>query len=189
MRDRDTIDSELRLLAAERRSIRERGGELSTSRVDELLDERLGHRPEPSEKPRQLMALRPRPSLTHGRDAMTITRSRRGRKNVFRRFGLLAALPLSLIGVATLLVVAFATVWLHWLPAVAVIDRLLIPMRHAGEVVLQALREEGREVVIERALVGLGGDDVVGALGAEGRDDFLLAAHRVEGDDGALQVE
>ena len=108
MRDRDTIDSELRLLAAERRSIRERGGELSTSRVDELLDERLGHRPERSEKPRQLMAVRPRPSLTHGRDAMTITRSRRGRKNVFRRFGLLAALPLSVIGLAALLVVAFA---------------------------------------------------------------------------------
>ena len=38
------IDSELRLLAAVRRSIRERGGEPSSRQVDELLDERLAHR-------------------------------------------------------------------------------------------------------------------------------------------------
>ena len=37
MRDRDTIDAELRLLAAVRRSIREQGGEPSSSQVDELL--------------------------------------------------------------------------------------------------------------------------------------------------------
>jgi hypothetical protein len=34
------IDSELRLLAAVRRSIREHGGEPSSRQVDELLDER-----------------------------------------------------------------------------------------------------------------------------------------------------
>ncbi len=39
MRDRETIDSELRLLAAVRRSIREHGGEPSRRQVDELLDE------------------------------------------------------------------------------------------------------------------------------------------------------
>ena len=39
MRDLDTIDSELRLLAAVRRSIREHGDESSSSQVDELLDE------------------------------------------------------------------------------------------------------------------------------------------------------
>jgi hypothetical protein len=39
MRDLDTIDSELRLLAAVRRSIREHGGEPSSRQVDELLDE------------------------------------------------------------------------------------------------------------------------------------------------------
>jgi hypothetical protein len=39
MRDRETIDSELRLLAAVRRSIREHGGEPSSRQVDELLDE------------------------------------------------------------------------------------------------------------------------------------------------------
>jgi hypothetical protein len=43
-RDRETIDSELRLLAAVRRSIREHGGEPPSRHVDELLDERLAHR-------------------------------------------------------------------------------------------------------------------------------------------------
>jgi hypothetical protein len=38
-RDRETIDSELRLLAAVRCSIREHGGEPSSRQVDELLDE------------------------------------------------------------------------------------------------------------------------------------------------------
>jgi hypothetical protein len=41
MRDRDTIDDELRLLAAVRRSIRQHGGEPSSRQVDEVLDERL----------------------------------------------------------------------------------------------------------------------------------------------------
>jgi hypothetical protein len=40
MRDLDTVDSEPRLLAAVRRSIREHGGEPSSRQVDEL-DERL----------------------------------------------------------------------------------------------------------------------------------------------------
>jgi hypothetical protein len=40
MRDLDTIDSELRLLAAVRWPIREHGGEPSSRHVDELLDER-----------------------------------------------------------------------------------------------------------------------------------------------------
>jgi hypothetical protein len=45
MRGLDTIDSELRLLAAVRWSIHEHGGgggEPSSRQVDELLDERLG---------------------------------------------------------------------------------------------------------------------------------------------------
>jgi hypothetical protein len=42
-RDRETIDSELRRLAAVRWSIREHGGEPSSRQVDELLDERLAH--------------------------------------------------------------------------------------------------------------------------------------------------
>jgi hypothetical protein len=40
VRDRETIDSELRLLAAVRRSMREHGGEPSSRQVDKLLDER-----------------------------------------------------------------------------------------------------------------------------------------------------
>lgn len=52
MRDLDTIDAELRLLAAVRRSIREHGGEPSSRQVDELLDERLAHRgPGPASMP------------------------------------------------------------------------------------------------------------------------------------------
>jgi hypothetical protein len=43
MRDLDTIDSELRLLAAVRWSMSEHGGEPSSRQVDELLDERLAH--------------------------------------------------------------------------------------------------------------------------------------------------
>jgi hypothetical protein len=43
MRDLDTIDSELRLLAAVGWSIREHGGEPSSRQLDELLDERLAH--------------------------------------------------------------------------------------------------------------------------------------------------
>ena len=40
MRDLDAIDSELRLLAAVHRSVRDHGGEPSSRQVDELLDER-----------------------------------------------------------------------------------------------------------------------------------------------------
>jgi hypothetical protein len=39
-----TIDSELRLLAAVRWSIREHGGDQSSRQVSELLDERLANR-------------------------------------------------------------------------------------------------------------------------------------------------
>jgi Protein of unknown function (DUF732) len=99
MRDRDTIDSELRRLAAARRSIREHGGELSSRQIDELLDERLGHRPEAS-----------RPTLlpTPRRSATEPTTSRpAGRKGVLGRLGRLAALPLSLVVAAAVLVVLF----------------------------------------------------------------------------------
>jgi hypothetical protein len=49
MRDLETIDAELRLEAAARRSIREHGGEPSSRDIDELLDERLAHRGRPGE--------------------------------------------------------------------------------------------------------------------------------------------
>ncbi len=100
MRDRDTIDSELRRLAAMRRSIREHGGEPSSRQVDELLDERLGHRAEASET--EVVA----DNRSRGVEIGHIAPYRR--KGVFRRFGLFAALPLSLLAVATALLVMFA---------------------------------------------------------------------------------
>jgi hypothetical protein len=45
VRDQETIDSELQLLAARRRTVREYGIEPSNRQVDELLDERLAHSP------------------------------------------------------------------------------------------------------------------------------------------------
>jgi hypothetical protein len=108
MRDRETIDSELRSLAAMRRSIREHGGEPSSRQVDELLDERLGHRAEAS-KPGRSKRVRSRLSPTVCRSATKPTTSRlTGRKGVLRRFGLFAALPLSLLAVASVLMLMFA---------------------------------------------------------------------------------
>ena len=43
VRDRETIDAELQLLAAVRRSIREHGGQPSSRQVDEPLDERIAN--------------------------------------------------------------------------------------------------------------------------------------------------
>jgi hypothetical protein len=44
VRARETIDSELRLLAAVRRTIRDDGGPMpTTAQMGELLDERLAH--------------------------------------------------------------------------------------------------------------------------------------------------
>ena len=52
VRDRETIDSELRLLAAVRRVCRDHGGPGATiGPVDELLDERLAHRCRTNENP------------------------------------------------------------------------------------------------------------------------------------------
>jgi hypothetical protein len=108
MRDRETIDAELRLIASLRRSIREQGGQPSSRQADELLDERLAHRAEASET-------EPVEACETGVVADTlcdlletddITPHRR--KGVLRGFGPLAALPLSLVAVATMLMVMFA---------------------------------------------------------------------------------
>src|SRR5258708_14566427 len=93
MRDRETIDSELRLIALRRQSIREQGGQPSCQQADELLDERLGHRAEAPEAK----------AVCYHTDDVTP----RGRKGVLRRFGPLAALPLSLLAVATAFVTMF----------------------------------------------------------------------------------
>jgi hypothetical protein len=108
MRDRETIDSELRLLAAGRRSIREQGGEPSSRQVDELLDERLGHRAEASETAPVEACETEVVADTWSQHDETEDITPHGRKGVLRRFGLLAALPLSLVAIATVLVVMFA---------------------------------------------------------------------------------
>lgn len=106
MRDRETIDSELRLLALRRRSIREQGGQPSCQQADELLDERLGHRAAASETAAAAA------DETHvvadtwsQRDKADGVKSPRRNGAVLRRFGPFAALPLSLLAVATALVV------------------------------------------------------------------------------------
>jgi hypothetical protein len=108
MRDRETIDSELRRLAAERRSIREHGGEPSTHQVDKLLDERLGHHVEASEpeaiEASAIAVVADTWSPSDQADDSTPYR----RKRALHRFGILAALPLSLVAIATVLVVMFA---------------------------------------------------------------------------------
>ena len=113
MRDRETIDSELRRLAAERRLSREHGGESSSHLLDQLLDERLGHRPEASGTE----------GIEAGATAVVVkTWSPRDnadniipyrRKRVRRRFGLLAALPLSLVAVAAAAMVIFTVLRPH----------------------------------------------------------------------------
>lgn len=108
MRDRETIDSELRRLAAELRSIREQGGEASSHQVDRLLDERLGHHVEVSET--EAVGARATAVLDHTRsprdkaDGITPYRRKRG----LHRFGMLTVLPLSLVAIASALVVMFA---------------------------------------------------------------------------------
>lgn len=98
MRDRETIDAELRRIASARRSMTEHGDQTSSHQVDRLLDERLGHHPE--ETGVIVAARRDLGKTDHIRP--------RRRKSALRRFGPLAALPLSLIAVAAVLVVMFA---------------------------------------------------------------------------------
>ncbi|MBS4727038.1 DUF732 domain-containing protein [Mycobacterium sp. SM1] len=105
MRDRDTIDAELRRLAALRRSIRAHGGTPSIRQIDELLDERLGHRAELPETGAiqpwgNAVVARARPRRDETGDVTPA-----GHKAVLRRFGPLAVLPLSLVAAATVLVV------------------------------------------------------------------------------------
>jgi Protein of unknown function (DUF732) len=107
MRDRETIDSELRRIALGRRSIREQGGQPSCQRVDELLDERLAHRAEASETEAVADYEAEVVANTWLRCDKTDDTTPRGRKGVLRRLGPLAALPLSLVAVAAVLVVMF----------------------------------------------------------------------------------
>jgi hypothetical protein len=107
MRDRETIDSELRRIALGRRSVREHGGQPSIREADELLDERLGHRAEASETEAvEACETEVVADTLSKRETHNFTPSRR--KGVLRRFGLLAALPLSLVAGATVVVMMSA---------------------------------------------------------------------------------
>jgi Protein of unknown function (DUF732) len=103
MRDRETIDSELRRLAAERRLLGEHGGELSNRELDRLLDERLGHSPE-NVGADATAAASVAWSTRNTYDDIAPYR----RKRVRRRFGLPLALPLSLVATVAAAVAMFA---------------------------------------------------------------------------------
>lgn len=109
MRDREKIDSELRLIALRRQAIREQGGRPSSLEADQLLDEILAHGAGTSELD----------SFTAWEtEVVADVRSRAGRIRAIalrrrkvaalRRFGLFAALPLSLVAVASAVVVMLA---------------------------------------------------------------------------------
>jgi hypothetical protein len=109
MRDRETIDSELRRVAAELRSIRERGGRPSSQQVDALLDERLGHPVEVLSDTAVLdEILAPIEEI--------VERPRRRRRGRLLRVALRAAVPLSVLAIAAVLAVMF-TLHRHHSPA------------------------------------------------------------------------
>lgn len=107
MRDRETIDSDLRRVAAERRLTRQHGGASSSLQLDRLLDERLGHHPEAV---KVLTTDGPPP---RGKAAGSAPRRRR---SGLLRFGLRAAVPLSLVSIAAIFVVMLVV---HRLPPTA----------------------------------------------------------------------
>jgi len=107
MRDRETIDSELRRIALGHRSVRERGGRPSSREADELLDELLAHRPGAS----RTTAVKARETEVVADTWSRRNKSRttpRWRKGMLPRLGLFAALPLSLVAVVAAVVVMFA---------------------------------------------------------------------------------
>src|SRR6185312_3181535 len=105
MRDRETIDSELRRIALGRRSLREQGGQPSSREVDELLDELLAHSTG--------VPLVEAPSVREAQVVVDVRRNKTRsallqRRGVLRRLGLVVALPLSLVAVAAAVMVMFA---------------------------------------------------------------------------------
>jgi hypothetical protein len=109
MRDQETIDSELRRVAAELRSIRERGGRPSSQQVDALLDERLGH-------PVEVLCDTAVLDEILAPFTETFERPRRRRRGRLLRFALRAAIPLSVLAIAAVLAVMF-TLHRHHPPA------------------------------------------------------------------------
>lgn len=105
MRDRETIDSELRRIALSRRSAREDGDQPSSREVDELLDELLAHS---AGAPLAAAANTRQAEVVADTRADGIGGARRRRNGVPRRLALAAALPLSLVAVIVAVVVMFA---------------------------------------------------------------------------------
>jgi hypothetical protein len=110
MRDRETIDSELRRIALGRQSIREQGGQPSYRDADALLDELLAHSagvpyPEPVAAPE--IDFVPESWLRHHKPEKPAPPPRR-RKGRLLRASLFAALPLSLVAMVAAVVVMFA---------------------------------------------------------------------------------
>jgi Protein of unknown function (DUF732) len=104
MRDRETIDAELRRIALARQATPEQGGKPSYRQFDELLDERLGHLAGPSETE----ALEALDAELAAHLKTRDVRPRR-RKRGLLRLGSPMVLPLALLVVAaTALVVVFA---------------------------------------------------------------------------------
>ncbi|OBA64692.1 hypothetical protein A5647_24765 [Mycobacterium sp. 1100029.7] len=101
MRDRETIESELRRIA-------EQGGQPSSRRADELLDELLAHSTGASRAvPVAAEELVFVPDVWLREKTKVRKNPRRGHK--VRRFGLVAALPLSLIAAVAAVVVWFGS--------------------------------------------------------------------------------
>ena len=140
MRDRETIDSELRRVAAELRSIRERGGRPSSQQVDALLDERLGHPVEVLSDTAVLDEI-----LAPFEE--TVERPRRRRRGRLLRFALRAAVPLSVLAIAAVLAVMF-TLHRHHPPA----EPTVTPAadEQPGPAAALALHPAGRSPVAER---------------------------------------
>jgi Protein of unknown function (DUF732) len=109
MRDRETIDAELRRIALGRRSVSEQGRQPSSREVDELLDELLAHSrgaaftTPVNASETEAVADTPLP----GKKTRTTLRRR---KDALRRAGLFAALPLSLVAVVAAAVAAMSGV-------------------------------------------------------------------------------
>ncbi|WP_428339639.1 DUF732 domain-containing protein [Mycobacterium sp.] len=109
MRDREAIDSELRRVASELRSIRERGGRPSSQQVDALLDERLGH-------PVEVLCDTAFLDEILAPFTETVERPRRRRRGRVLHFAFRAAVPLSVLAIAAMLAVMF-TMHRHHPPA------------------------------------------------------------------------
>ena len=73
--------------------------------------------------------------------------------------------------------------------AVPLVARLVVPVPEVFQVALQVIEEVRLDRGQELRLVVLDGDDAVAAAGDDLLDDLLLAAHRVDRDERAGQVD